>query len=114
VAVEAAKERRTVIQFELLHPRMTEEDLGFLPAMLSVDDKRPARQQFDQHYQHGGGWRAMPGFILTDNNGLKYPGDPIMHPVAQTKLRDEKILIYPYAWVVIVQPDRSFEACRMD
>jgi hypothetical protein len=30
------------------------------------------------------------------------------------ELRDELILIYEHSWVAIIQPDRTFETCRMD
>jgi hypothetical protein len=45
---------------------------------------------------------------------LHYPGDPPFKPIAMMVLRDETILIYDYSIVAIVQPDGSFEACRMD
>lgn len=88
--------------------------LGFIPDMLSEADPRPAREQLDTGYAHGGGWRPFPGFELRPDNSLKYPGDPAMKPVASAQLRDELILVYPYAWVAIIQPDRVFEICRMD
>jgi hypothetical protein len=103
-----------MIHFELLHPRVTEWHIGYLSTMLGADDPRPARQQLDEHYQHGGGWRPMAGFQLTRSNGLKYSGEPILRPIAQAQLRDEHILLYPHDWVAIVQPDRRFEVCRMD
>jgi hypothetical protein len=86
----------------------------YLPHMLSAFDQRPAREQFDSGYQHGGGWDPMPGFTLHGDNSLSYPGDPPMRPLAKTQLRSELILLYPHDWVAIIQPDRSFEVCRMD
>jgi len=91
-------------------PWMTMEHLGYLPGFLSEDDPRSAREQFDAHY----GWRAFRGFELRDDDSIKYPGDPRMAPLAETKLRDERILFYPSSWVMVMQPDRSFEICRMD
>jgi hypothetical protein len=82
--------------------------------MLSTDDPRPAREQFDANYRHGGGWQPQSGFTLTGNNSLKYPGDPPFHPLARIQLRDEQINIYEYGYVAIIQPNRSFEVCRMD
>ena len=38
------------------------DDLGLLPSMLSEHDPRPAREQFDARYGHGGGWRPFTGF----------------------------------------------------
>lgn len=103
-----------MIQFEFLHPEMTDEHLGFLPLMLDERNPAPAREQLDAGYQHGGGWNPFQGFTLTDANELTYPGDPAYTPLAQAKLRDELIVFYDHSWVAIIQPDRSFEVCRMD
>ena len=45
---------------------------------------------------------------------LKYPGDPVYRAVAWGKLRDETIVLFPSDWVVVIQPDGSFETSRMD
>jgi hypothetical protein len=29
-------------------------------------------------------------------------------------LGHERVIVYEHSWVAIVQPDRSFEVCRMD
>lgn len=102
------------MQWTMLHPKATMDHLGFIPSFLSADDPRPAREQLDANYQHGGGWRPMKGFHLFPNNNLKYPGDPIMKPIAWAQLRDETIVVYDCCVVAIIQPDRSFEAARMD
>jgi hypothetical protein len=83
-------------------------------AMLSEDDPRPAREQLDSHYKHGGGWVPFEGFRLGSDNSLLYPGDPPIRPVARARLRDEVILVYLHDWVAIKQPNGSFEVCRMD
>ena len=101
--------------WELLHPNMTAEGLGLIPLMLSEEDPRPAREQIDAHYQHGGGWRSMSGFKF--NSGtytLKYRGDPVMRPLAKTNLRKETILFYDFAWIVIMQPDGAYDVARID
>ena len=100
-----------MIEFTLLHHGV---DLGFLPGMLSQSNPKSATKQLDDGYQHGGGWSPFPGFKLQANNALSYPGDPPLSPLATAKLRDELIVFYPYAWVAVIQPDRSFEVCRMD
>lgn len=94
--------------------RCTMDHLGFIPSFLSADDPRPARDQLDANYRHGGGWRPMKNFKLTGSLGLAYPGDPVLRPLASTKLRDETIVVYECAIVAIIQPDKSFEAARMD
>lgn len=102
------------VEWEMLHPRMTRAHLGLLPEMLDDQDPRSAREQLNEAYAHGGGWDPFNGFRLTDKNGLAYPGDPTLKPIAQAKFRNELIVFYDCAWVAIIQPDRSFEVCRMD
>ena len=98
-----------------LDPRFDMEQLGYLPGFLSNDDPRPAREQFDANYQHGGGWRPYPdGEWTFDDPTITYPGDPPLSPIAMTTLRDEAIFFYPHALVMIIQPDDSFEIARMD
>ena len=101
------------------HPQMTLEHLGFLPGMWSDDDPRPAKEQADANYQHGGGWRPFKGFTMLQNGNLLYPGDPMVHMLAETVLhsttdKPEVIRFYQHDWVAIVQRDGSFEVCRMD
>ena len=87
--------------------------LGYLPVMFSQYDPRPAKEQADENYQ--GGWRPLEGFSFNPKTkGLSYPGDPTFYPIAGTKLRDETILVYPLAWVLVLQKDGSFECSRMD
>jgi hypothetical protein len=98
-----------------LHPSMKADMLGLLPGMLDEHDPRPAREQLNANYQHGGGWRPFYGFTLnTDDLSLSYPGDPPMRALAVTMLRDEMIVFSECSWVTIIQPDGTFETCRMD
>lgn len=103
-----------MITWHLLHREVTPETLGYIPGWLSEADPRPAAEQLNEHYAHGGGWQPFHGFTLGEGNILQYPGDPPIKPLAFARLRDEAILFYPYSWVAIVQPDLSFEVCRMD
>lgn len=107
-----------LLSVHLKHPDATREHLGLIPYMLNPDDPRPAKEQFDDEYQHGGGWRPIAGMTLGSEqdgeNSLHYPGDPPFHPIAEIRLRDEQILIYDHSLVAIIQKDRSFEVCRMD
>jgi hypothetical protein len=102
-----------MINFTILNHRA---NLGWIPAFLSPDDPRPAREQFDERYAHGGGWRPMKEWHVGDANlpTIQYPGDPALQPVAFTHFRDELICIYPHAWVGIFQLDGTFEVSRMD
>jgi hypothetical protein len=94
------------------HPDM----LGFIPSMISEDDERPAAEQFNSNYAHGGGWRPMDKWKLDpDGCAITYPGgDPPLKPLALAVLRDELILVYPYAWVAIVGKTGSFQVARLD
>lgn len=104
----------SIITILLRHPKATHEHLGLIPYMLDPDDRRPAREQFDENYQHGGGWRPFKGHTLMPNDDLQYPDDPPLKPLAEMRLRNERILMYEFGWVVIIQPDGSYETCRMD
>lgn len=96
------------------HPSMSSEQLGELPYMLNSNNPKSAREQLNDGYPHGGGWNPFNGFCLGKNNSLTYPGDPPLKPLAEAKLREETIILYSHSWVAIIQPDRSFEVCRMD
>jgi hypothetical protein len=102
--------------WELLHPNMTPEHLGFIPFWIREDDPDPAWKQIDKNYGHGGGWRHgnMNFRMRYKSHALHYPGDPDLYPLAQAKLRDELIVFYDHAIVAIIQPDRSFEVARID
>jgi hypothetical protein len=91
--------------------------LGFIPDFILEMDPRPAREQINDRYAHGGGWHPFgKGEWVYDpaSGSIKYPGDPAYLPVAKGQLRDETILVYKHAWVCIVQKDGSFEVSRMD
>jgi|SRR5215471_1888501 len=93
-------------------PRATLEHWGYIPLWLSDDDPRPAKEQLNSGYVSG--WRPFKGFTMNAQEALVYPGDPPQRPIAEIKLREERIILYPSAWVAIIQPDGSFEVCRMD
>src|SRR5262245_21023518 len=90
------------------------ELLGFIPMFVRDTDPRPAREQFDTSYKHGGGWDPFQGFTMDPDGTLHYPGDRALSPIASTSLRDEDIFVYEYGWVAIRQKDGSFQTCRMD
>ncbi len=96
----------------LLHPQMTPDHLGFIPSFLSEDDPRSAKDQIASNYISG--WDPLPGFNMLSDGKLKYPGDPIMQPLAETKLRNEVIRYYEHSWLSITQPDGTYEVARLD
>lgn len=102
-------------EWRLLHPEMTQEALGYLPLYLSDSDQRPAAVQFQERYGPiGGGWTPTKQKIELKPDGLHFPGDPVMPPLAETKLGDETIRFYDCSWVAIIQPDGSYEIARID
>jgi hypothetical protein len=105
----------TKIEVRLLSRDVTLEDLGRIHGMLDLTNPAPARDQFNANYQHGGGWRPFDDkFTLGDDDSLGYPDDEPLHPLAEIRLRAERIIIYESNFVAIVRPDGSFEVCRMD
>ena len=102
-------------KWNMLNPKIRPEHLGFLPSFLDDDNPAPAKQQLNDNYGHGGGWSPFKGFTFSPGTfDLCYPGDPPQKLVAETYLREEHILLYDCAWVVIIQPDGSWEVARMD
>jgi len=95
------------------HPQARIEMLGYIPDMISEADPRPAREQIDANYRHGGGWSSFKGHVMKPN-GLQYPGDPLVPLLYEATLRDETIRFYDCAWVAIVQPDGSYDIARID
>lgn len=102
--------------FVFFHPKAGPEHLGLWPAIFDAADPRPAAEQANDRYSHGGGWSPMRGFKLTEKRELCYPGDPALEPFASCflPLTAETLFFYPHAQVAIVQADGSFEAGRMD
>jgi hypothetical protein len=94
----------------------TLEHLGFIPQFVNAHDPRPAKDQIDEQYQHGGGWRNYTGFKLGDDNRLisQYAEDPDLLPIAEAKHDHEQLFFYDHAWTCIKQPDGSFEVARLD
>lgn len=90
-------------------------DLGYLPEFADEDDPRSLRDQLDDAYAHGGGWRPFKGFVAVgDQMSIQYPGDPVMRPVAVANFRTEIIAVYEGAWVAIWSDAETFEISRMD
>jgi len=105
-----------MVQVIALHPRATIEHAGSIPYMLSDDSSLSIREQLDVGYRHGGGWQPFRGFELLADDSLSYPGDPPQRPILEFQVegRDQRVLLYEHSWVAIINPDRSFEVCRMD
>lgn len=103
---------------------ITREHLGLIPHFLVADDERDAKEQFNERYVHGG-WRSMAGWKLNSDDSIEYYSagleegeeqDPPLYPLAEIIMQGhkERILQYDHGWVCVIQPNGSFEVCRMD
>lgn len=103
-----------MLEFTAIHQRANQHQLGFIPSFLDKNDPRSAKEQFATNYV--GGWFPFKGGfkLLADGLTLKYPGDPAMPAMWRGQLRDETILVFDHAWVMIKQADGSYEIARMD
>ena len=92
--------------------------VGFIPEFLDENDPRPAVEQIDTAYQHGGGWMDFKGHELLGGDGepysLKYPNDPPMRELSRAKLRDETLVLFTSSWLAVIQEDGSFRVARLD
>ena len=92
-----------------------EDILGLLPEIFRADDDRPAVEQANDRYAHGGGWFPQTGWTIEPGTGIAhYDGDPPFQPLCVAKLHDEMIIVYPHAYVAILQEDGSYQMARMD
>lgn len=101
------------MKWELKHPRVQMEMLGYIPQFLDESDPRPAKEQIEENYAHGGGWRPIKGFSANENS-IQYDDYRPRVLIAETKLRKEVIRIYEGALVGIFQPDGEFEIACLD
>jgi hypothetical protein len=86
-------------KFQQIDPRYFVDCLGILPFWINPNDERPMKEQFDAKYQFG--VFEMKGGKVKDDGSYKYPGDPLLHPVAKASLRNETIFFYQHAMVCI-------------
>lgn len=102
------------LTFTYLHPH-GDQLVGWIPEFLSLTSELSAREQININYRHGGGWQPLEGWRYNPTTKvLSYPGDPPLKPIAQATLRDELILVYPHAWVCIVQKNGKYQVARLD
>lgn len=101
------------MKFTSHHPHATVQFMGYIPLWLNETNPADAKTQLNAGYQFGG-WDPMKGFTLDDKDRLHYPGDPPLEPRCEIQFRNERIVAYDHAIFAVIQPDKSFEACRMD
>lgn len=104
-----------MLTWKFHHPRMTLEHLGLIPLWLHEDDPRGIAEQMDSAYGFGG-FKQYPisGFKVERNMCLKYPGDPLLRPLATLELRDETLAFYDHAICAVFQKDGSHVIARFD
>jgi hypothetical protein len=91
------------------------EGLGLLPAILKAADGRSVREQLEDRYRHGGGWRPIPGLRMGKNRVMHFPGDPSFKPSAAADINGELVIFYKQASLLaVIQKDGKFEVCRVD
>ena len=94
------------------------EALGYVPHFLNEDDPRPAVEQIDSNYAHGGGWHDFEGFdVQQDEKGryrIFYPGDHTYQEQARILFRDEVIVAFSYAWFLVATPGKTPRIARLD
>jgi hypothetical protein len=101
--------------WERTDPRATPEHLGFIPSFFDATDPRPAAEQLDANYNHGGGWRPLTGFRVREfDNALLYGEDKPLRRLWRCEFRTEVIEVYQLAWVRITKADGSWEVSRVD
>ena len=88
--------------------------VGYIKYFIYETDDRPAVEQFNERYRHGGGWNPFDGFTMDNNLFITYPEDSALPPLAIANFREQKIIIYPHSFVAILNPDKTFEVSRMD
>lgn len=86
---------------------------GYIPSFLEEGAEGSAREQIARNYI--GGWHSFSGFKLDSGTmELSYPDDPSMRPLNNMRFRDEVLWLYPHAWLLIMQPDGSWEIAHID
>lgn len=104
-----------MLTWKFHHPAMTLDHLGLIPGWLREDDPRGIADQMDAAY-HFGGFKQYPitGFKQVREKCLKYPGDPMLCPLATLELRDETLAFYQSSICAVWQKDGSFIVARFD
>jgi hypothetical protein len=97
--------------------RLTYDALGWIPQFLHTDDDRPAKEQIDANYQHGGGWHEAneDGHWKITENGLQGdPDDPPYKMVASCRVGADEVMLFDSGWCAITHPDGTMNVARLD
>lgn len=97
--------------------------VGYLDQIFRTGDPRSAREQLEDRYAHGGGFRPNKGFMVrNDGEALVFPGDPedgeedeVFLPIAWTVLDNgEHLILYEGTWLRILHTDGNYDIVRID
>lgn len=86
---------------------------GVLLEWVDDSDRRPAREQYDHHYNYGPLHESTGGSI-TEEGIFMYPQDPPQYPMVKGRMRHETIYIYQHAFVAIVNDNGNIFRTRID
>jgi len=107
----------------MVHMGWTNEaEAGLLPEIIRANDPRPAAEQIQTRYQHGGGYRPFGGSsweLRKSPEGdlaLLYPGDPPLKEVSRLILRNsqEVCVLFEFGFVAILGRQGTLAVLRMD
>ena len=84
---------------------------GILPLFLDAKDERDIKTQMTERYGFGSTWMDV---TIDGEGNFIYSDDPPLKPVAEAELRGEKVRIYPYGLVAVVDENGEAKYTRMD
>ena len=99
--------------------------VGLIPAFFDPSDARDAREQIEDNYAHGGGWRPHPTpehwtfdpqtLTVTYDDKDPYEEPEQYHALASAKLPNgQAIIVFQSAWLLVVDPDGKWQIARVD
>lgn len=90
--------------------------LGLLPEIITDKDSRPVREQIEDRYAHGGGWKPMEGFTFDPMSAtLTYKDGEQMLALAYAAVRNEVVVLYESAILLVFnRTDNTYDVIRID
>lgn len=90
-------------------------DAGWLPVIFQLGDPRPAKEQIEERYAHGGGWSPNEKFATLPDGRIQYPEDDPLAPMFWTQIDSgETLILFEGSWLRILRPDATSDIVRMD
>jgi hypothetical protein len=97
------------------------DHIGMILTWFRNDEEgTPAIEQANSGYLNTGGCPFEPTAVKfeLDSSGeeyaLRYENDPPLKELARTRIGEETVVVFEYAWVAIIQPDKTFVVSRCD